>query len=446
MRRSQPLGQIVARRIVLFAILAMLAQLLIVLADYYWNDEELGRLLLEQEVSELAKGIETFGASPTFELPPELSDRYGSQTTGYFAQIRDGSGRILFSNCTDQCTQHFLPVDLKTPDFWLRIIEPGKPLTLAGGETVEIAHQPFILEIATLGDPDKRVNAVLWNEVTDHMIVPMGILVVFVLGASLLSITTALRPVRRAAKEAAAIDAADPQSRLDTVGMPLEVAQLAGAINEAFARVRHLMQGQKLLTSAIAHEVRTPLAIIKLELERIVHPRARKAEKDLDDLVQFVQQLSALGNLDGVDRKQFQSTNINELAEELIESLAPWVYQTRHSIAFEQSGQLVVPAIGSLIRDALRNLIENAVKHTEAGTLITVRVGENGTVGVHDNAGPPRWPETPVKRDDANMRGIGLEIIDRIATIHGSAFRFEKTRNGSNAVISFPIPGRSSAN
>lgn len=93
--------------------------------------------------------------------------------------------------------------------------------------------------------------------------------------------------------------------------------------------------------------------------------------------MQFVQQLSALGNLDGVDRKQFQSTNINELAEELIESLAPWVYQTHHSIAFEESGQLIVHAIGSLIRDALRNLIENAVKHTEAGTLITVRVCES---------------------------------------------------------------------
>lgn len=257
MRRSQPLGQIVAPYRAFCnpgnarAVADCPCRLL-------WNDEELGRLLVEQEVSELAKGIGTGGVSPTFELPLELVDRYGSQTTGYFARIRDGSGRILFSNCTEQCTEQFLPADLKTPDFWLRIIEPGKPLTLAGGETVEIAHQPFILEIATIGDPDKRVNAVLWNEVTDHMIVPMGILVVFVLGATLLSITTALRPVRRAAREAAAIDAADPQSRLDTIGMPLEVAQLAGAMNEAFDRVRHLMQAQKLLTSAIAHEVRTP--------------------------------------------------------------------------------------------------------------------------------------------------------------------------------------------
>jgi len=120
---------------------------------------------------------------------------------------------------------------------------------------VEDSHQPTRADHEGL---HKRVNAVLWNEVTDHMIVPMGILVVFVLGASLLSITTALRPVRRAAKEAAAIDAADPQSRLDTVGMSLELAQLAGAINEAIARVRHLMEAPKLLTSALAHGVRTP--------------------------------------------------------------------------------------------------------------------------------------------------------------------------------------------
>lgn len=436
MPKPMPLGQIVARRIVLFALLAMLAQLLIVLADYYWNDEELGRLLVEQEVAELAAGIKTLGASAVFELPTELSDRYGNQTSGYFARIRDASGQVLFTNCADQCVEHFLPIDLKAPDFWLRIINPGKPLTLAGGETLRMEHQSFVVEAATIGDPKKRVDAVLWHEVTDHMIVPMGILVVFVLGATLLSISTALRPVRRAAREAKAINGTDASSRLDTMGMPLEVAQLAGAVNAAFERVRHLMDAQKLLTSAIAHEVRTPLAIIKLELERIDHPRARKAENDLDDLVRFVHQLSSLAILDGVDRRQFHAINVNKLAEELVQSLAPWVYQLEHSIAFEHAGDLVVPAIESLIRDALRNLIENAVKHTAAGTAITVKVDGNGTVSVCDDGRSRLSPGGSIR---SGTRGIGLEIVERIASIHGAKFGFDKKCCSTCAVLSFSI-------
>ena len=164
-----------------------------------------------------------------------------------------------------------------------------------------VGERRFVVDVATMGDPQDVVSDVLWNEVIEHMIVPMSILLVLVLGATLLSVRQALKPVRIAADAAERIDPMDSRSHLQFQEMPREVAHLAEAVNRAFERVGELMKSQKILTSGIAHEVRTPLAAIKLELGHIDHPRARKAEADLDDLVRFVSQITALARLDTFD-------------------------------------------------------------------------------------------------------------------------------------------------
>ncbi len=94
------------------------------------------------------------------------------------------------------------------------------------------------------------------------------------------------------------------------------------------------MKSQKILTSGIAHEVRTPLAAIKLELGHIDHPRARKAEADLDDLVRFVGQITALARLDTFDHGMFEEVDLVALASSVVEQLAPWVYENDHSLEF----------------------------------------------------------------------------------------------------------------
>jgi signal transduction histidine kinase len=409
--------------------LAMLVQLAVIFSDYYWNVGELSRLFVEQETGRLASGVGDASGGVTYRLPEEIEQRYSNAKTGYIARIRDASGKVIFESCDDACESRFLPKDVNPPDFWLRTLIPGKPLTLVGGRAFFVGHQRIVVDVATMGDPQNVISEVFWNEILEHMIVPMSILLVLVLGATLLSVRRALKPVQAAANAADLIDPLDSMSHLPIQDMPREIAHLAVAVNRAFERVGELMKSQRVLTSGIAHEVRTPLAAIKLELGRIDHPRARKAEADLDDLVDFVSQLTALARLDSFDHGMFEEIDLAMLCSEVVTQLAPWVYENEHSLELSiQAHDVFVKAVPALLKDALRNLIENAVRHTPNGTNIVVRVGTK-CVEVEDRvASVQQAPADPVYRSDG--LGIGLKIVERIAELHKGSLRNTLTKHG----------------
>lgn len=430
MIRSRPtLGGILTRRIAFFAVLAMVLQLAVIFSDYYWNVGELSRLFVEQETGRLASGIGVANGSVSYQLPGNVRQRYEQAQTGYVARIRDANGALVFESCDDACESRFLPPDVNSPDFWLRVLKPGKPLTLVGGRAFNVGDRRFFVDVATTGDPQDVVSDVFWNEVIEHMIVPMSILLVFVLGATLLSVRQALKSVRAAADAADRIDPLDSRSHLQFKDMPREIAHLAVAVNRAFERVGELMTSQKILTSGIAHEVRTPLAAIKLELGRIDHPRARKAEADLDDLVRFVGQLMALARLDTFDHGMFEDVDLVALSSDVVEQLAPWVYENDHALELSaQVDRSVVRGVPALLKDALRNLIENAVRHTPDQTSIVVRVGDR-MVQVEDRY-PVGGQRGASPADHSDSLGIGLKIVERIAELHQGSLRRSASKQG----------------
>ncbi|CCM78967.1 sensor histidine kinase [Rhizobium mesoamericanum] len=430
MSRSHPtLGAILTRRIAFFAVLAMVLQLAVIFFDYYWNVGELSRLYVEQETERLASGISVEGKSVRYQLPDSIRQRYQEQSTGYVARIRDASGALVFESCDDACESQFLPADVNPPDFWLRSLKPGKPLTLVGGRGFVVGNQRFLVDVATIDDPQNVVSSVFWNEVIEHMLVPMSILLVLVLGATLLSVRQALKPVRAAADAADNIDPMDARSHLNFDKMPREVAHLAIAVNRALERVGELMTSQKVLTSGIAHEIRTPLAAIKLELGNIDHPRARKAEDDLDDLVRFVAELTTLARLDSFDHGIFETVDLVALSASVVEQLAPWVYENHHSLEFcPHVENALVQGAPALLKDALRNLVENAVRHTPAGADILVSVGSN-RVRVEDRHPGGMRQETSTSRGSDGL-GIGLKIVRRIAELHRGSFRQSTSKLG----------------
>lgn len=430
MSRNRPtLGAILTKRIAFFAILAMLVQLVVIISDYYWNVGELSRLYVEQETERLSKGISVENGSVRYELPETIRDRYRQDGDGYLARIRAADGTLVFETCDAACEDRFLPKDIDRPDFWLRSLKPGKPLTLVGGRAFFIGDQRFLIDVATLGDPQEVVSDVLWNEILEHLVVPMSILLVLVLGATLLSVRQALRPVRAAADAADQIDPMDARSHLKFDDMPREVAHLAVAVNRAFDRVAELMKSQKTLTSGIAHEIRTPLAAMKLELGRIDHPRARKIEADLDDLVRFVFQLTALARLESFDHSAFETVDLIAVSASAVEQVAPWVYENMHSVELiTADNKAVVQGIPALLRDAIRNLVENAVRHTPDHSHIIVRVGAN-LIEVED-CRPTAVGQSGAK-PRADSLGIGLKIVTRIAEIHRGKLRRSTSATGS---------------
>ena len=442
--RRKRLAGMVARRILVFALLAMLLQMAQIFARYWFDDDELGYSLIKRETGAIASSIHRVAGVLTIDPKAPVLSRYSGivdeaddaglinddsdladhLSPATFVRIRTEAGRIVYSNCGEECQEHFLPLPDDAPDFWQRMIEPGKPLSVAGGRAFVIDGERVLVDVAVLHDPDGFLASILTGEIVDHMLVPMGLMLALTIGASILSISAALRPVSAAARAADAIDPRSPAPLAIGDAMPQEVAGLVEAINRLFARTAEMVTAQKVFSAAVAHEIRTPLAVLRLELDRIADPRARRAEADIERLSHILEQLTALARLDVVEEAAFVKTNLADLAADVVSDMAPLVIDRGSTIAFEGSGSVAVRLVPSLIQNVVRNLIENSLKHAGRGVDIVVAVGEDGSLTVSDNGSGfvPCEVQGEFGRVKASgSLGLGLTIVERIAELHGAA-------------------------
>ncbi|MEI2302105.1 sensor histidine kinase [Ensifer sp. MJa1] len=426
MKRGNPsLIGIVARRIVAFSLLAMAIQIGVVFADYWFDDDKLSVLMLQQETETLASYIQLRDGTVRYIPDHETRERYLNRHDDggpIYLRIRTAAGAIIYSNCTTECAQHFLPLSVDAPSFWKRLIAPGKPFSVAGGQTFERAGTTVLVELAILNDPHGFMYSALLHEMFDSMIVPMTLLFCLVIGATIWSIRSALQPVAMAAKAADALDPRDSNARLPLTRMPQEIALLVTAVNRMLSRVADLIQSQKLFSSSIAHEIRTPVSIAKMELSRIDDPRARNAERDLDALTHILEQLTSLARADAVDPSAYQRASLSQIGASIAETIAPFVFDHDKSIEFVDDGTPPVTVIPALVENMLRNLIENAVKHNPPGTRIILVCGPGPVVSVEDDG--RGLVDLPEHHEDlgyvksSGQLGLGLKIVQRISELH----------------------------
>jgi hypothetical protein len=419
MPRERSLVSLVAARVTLFAFVAMVLQAGLVFLHYYRDDHRLADLMLDQEAEVLSAGFVLEDGRFGYQLPDDLA-HYAEHRT--IARIRLPSGEVLFSNCDSQCVQQLLPLDLTPPDSWRRMVSSGKPIQVVGGRTVTVGGRTAFIEIGILTESNRVMWGVLREELADHMAVPMIMLLLFTLGATLLSIRRALGPVSAAATAAETLDPLDTASLLPVTGMPREIAELARAVNRAISRIGDVMRSQKLYTTAIAHEVRVPLAAMKLALGHITDPRAREIDEDVDRLSHFVTQLTDLGRLDAFDRSLFEEIDLDALGRHVVADMAPMVFEKGQTIGFHSFDPKPALGLASLIEDAVRNLVHNALVHTPPGTTIAVIAGPGALIRVTDTGGIESDGYEVLGADGRFLKGdkigIGLSIVRKIVQLH----------------------------
>jgi signal transduction histidine kinase len=429
-KKPPSLANIVTRRIIFYAAIAMFGQLLAVVVQTWSDDLQLGHMAIEHESFALAKGLTGEAGGVSYALPISLRGRYEQGRRDYFARIRSRSGVVLFSNCDMECAERFLPLNIDPPNFWVRQLAPGKPLNVAGGLLVDRGVEPILVEVAILGDKDHVLNAVFLHEIRDHMAAPMSLLLLVVLAATVFSIRRALKPVVQTAAQIPNINPLKKETRLATDRLPLEVAMLTAAVNNACDRVGELMRAQRDFTSAISHEVRTPLAIAHLELEKIADPRARKVEADLETLNQLVEQLTTLARLEGADCIPVQKIDLRHMGEEVVSAMAPLVYASGKTIELVDQGSSAFQGHPSLIENAMRNLIDNAMRHSGPRVHIRVEVGPGPVFRVCDDGMRNAASRTKLAVPSPPRIGLGLKIVGRIAEIHGGRLDITKPATG----------------
>jgi len=239
----------------------------------------------------------------------------------------------------------------------------------------------------------------------------------------------------RAAQQAEAIHLGHPKQRLDLADMPRETVAFASAINGLIERVGNLVQSQKIFIASAAHELRTPLAVMLLELEKIDHPRARRLNADVTGMTTSVNRLLVLARLEAAQPPELVDVDLGELAEETIDRLQAIAEAHKIELCLGEPQKLRGDPIA--IREALRNLLENAVKHTPAGTSIRLTVGPETTVTVEDS-GPGLAVEIanqlfePFRKGNTSAEGagLGLAIVRQAVALHRGSIQVGRSALG----------------
>ncbi|MES3098462.1 sensor histidine kinase [Sphingomonas faeni] len=400
------LGQFVALHIVM-ALIATIALSLGVAALLHSTADHYQRRLLRQQAAIVANAL------PLITLPSDVL------TDGMAVAIIDRRRAVLMTKGPARPRIiAAVPMDHGAHFFRRGVIE-AYSVPISGGRWIVASQDSAAPEVIT----DDIVSAFLKRFAL--LVLPIAALVPLI-GALLTRRLT--RRMQAVSATAAAIGPRTLDTRLPRGTLPSEVEPLAAATNEALDRLEDGFRTQAAFAADIAHELRTPLAVIRLRADAVDDAAVKDALlASVDRAARVVAQLLALADLERPVEDSSEPLDLAVLAEAVVANRAPGILAGGRTIALENLSTDVA-SIGypGAILLALENLVDNAVRHTPPGAAIVVRVGPGARLRVVDD-GDGVAPEHLARlkhrfwRGDGTRSegsGIGLSIVDRVARAH----------------------------
>jgi two-component system sensor histidine kinase QseC len=243
-----------------------------------------------------------------------------------------------------------------------------------------------------------------------------------------------LRPLARVSQEARRVGPHAPAARLSPDGLPAEILPLVDAVNGALDRMADAFAAERRFTENAAHELRTPLAVLGLRLQRARQGDCDwpRIEQDLAQMNRLVSQLLDLARKENAGRggpgALRDVVNLSRLAREAGAMILPMAEAQGRSLILTLPDAMPVYADADDLRDAIRNLLENALQHG-SGTirLSGQNTGATSTLHVSDEGpGIPAGEEDAVfnrfHKDKASQgTGLGLAIVREVIRAHGGS-------------------------
>lgn len=295
---------------------------------------------------------------------------------------------------------------------------------------------------------DKATFNSIIDEVGDHVVVPLLVLMLPLGIAAAWVIRTSLQPLTDAAAQIELTQTADRGYRVDASGFPGEAVGFADSVNGLLGRLDEAAARQETFAADVAHELRTPLAILALELEKLDGETASRLKRDVANMSRLVEQLLVLAQLDAqaAARAPTQDVVLGDVAADIVSHFAPLALDEEKEIALEPGEGAIASGRPEAIGAALRNLVENALRVTPPHGTVTVLVGPGATLRVRDG-GPGLSHEAlrdcrqRLHRGDHSSKsgaGLGLAIVSRIMEAHGGSLKTDPDQ--TELVLDFDRP------
>lgn len=243
-----------------------------------------------------------------------------------------------------------------------------------------------------------------------------------------------------------------------------EFAQLAAAFNMMSEKLENLDHSRSQFVSNASHELKTPLATMKILIESIIYqdkfePDVTREfltdiDREIDRLNSVIGDLLTLVNMDsGEMRLRLGDLKLDEMLAETVKRLGPLSKNRDIALALEVHASPIVEGDASKIQQVFYNLIDNAIKYTPSGGSVRVELSENARsaiikvsdTGMGIPAGDiPHIFDRFYRVDKARSRetggtGLGLSIVNQMVQLHGGSISVQSVEDkGSVFTVTLP--------
>jgi two-component system sensor histidine kinase TctE len=274
-----------------------------------------------------------------------------------------------------------------------------------------------------------------------------------------LSVTNGLAPLARLRSSLDSRGSAELEP-LDEHDLPAELAPVVVAFNDLLGRAAAGARAQQEFQANVAHQLRTPLAGLKLQLEWLAEHHKDDAESRAslalmlranERLIRETNQLLALARAEPshFEAARLEPLDLSDLVADAVQGLVDQAVARGIDLGFALEP---APIRGDrfLLRDLLDNLVDNALRYTPPGGSVTVRAGmvEGAARLVVEDTGPGIPPtqrarvfQRFVRLDERTTgSGLGLAIVRDIAQVHGAQVELGSGPDGRGAVFTVRFP------
>jgi signal transduction histidine kinase len=383
-------------------------------------------------------------------LPSDLLGLYSQEYGRYSYAVVDDQGRLLFSSLKDHAA--LFPADQRTTAIAFLQQRLGDATVSGASVRKTIGDRTVWIQTGEdLTNRDVLIDDIVANFYRNVGWITLPILLVLLV-TDIAIFSRALRPLRKASEIAAGIAPGRPGVRLPTEEIPREVRPLVSAVNQALDRLEEGFRIQRDFTADAAHELRTPLSILRTRIDMLENLELRHAlRQNVEGMARIVGQLLDIAELDAFVVDPDEKAELVSVAAEVAEFVAPLALAQGKDVALlGTSGPVWVKGNTEMLGHAIRNLAENAINHTAAGSTVEFIVDNDGTVSILDSGPGISEDERSLifrrfwRRDrrKPGSTGLGLPIVQRIVELHAATITVEnRNPNGARFSLKFaPAP------
>ena len=406
-----------------------------------------------------------FGPGPSLaDIDQIMREHFGIRPLGRFVQVLDETGKR-----SSNIRNVDIPMSMETLERVSKGETVFETVTVAKEKirlvTLPIFEKGRMVGIVQVGSPLEEIEEALRQLLLILLVAVPSVLILAVVGGLFLA-NKALRPVDEITNTARKIGSSGDLSQRIRLKRKVddEIGRLAATFNEMIAKVENSFQQIKRFTADASHELKTPLTILRGEIE-VGLKRLRTPEEyqkilasnleEVKHMSRMVEDLLTLARADmGALELRKEVVDLGGLVKEVWEEVRLWAEDKGVELLFQEDGEARVMGDRGRLRQLALNLIDNAIKYTPSGGRVELRVvrdGDEVTFSVADTGeGIPaedlqRIFERFYRVDKARSRqrggtGLGLSICKWIAEAHGGRISAEsELGRGSKFHVSLPL-------